>query len=61
MRSGRLSIPELTTPSLKRRFSYIKNGRVTDYGKEEGAFHLVLLVFARNPQGSIGIATGKDG
>jgi hypothetical protein len=42
------------------RVSYIKNGTVTDYGKERGLPSRALLVFARDRQGAIGIATGKD-
>ena len=41
--------------------SFIKNGTVTDYGKEEGLPSRAVLAFARDRQGTIWIAAGKDG
>jgi len=41
--------------------SFIKDGTVTDYGKTEGLPSRAVLVFARDRQGAIWIAAGKDG
>jgi PAS domain S-box-containing protein len=41
--------------------SFIKNGTVTDYGTEEGLPSRAVLAFARDRQGAIWIAAGKDG
>jgi len=41
--------------------SLIKNGTVTDYGKPEGLPSSAVLAFARDRQGAIWIAAGKDG
>ncbi len=41
--------------------SFIKNGTVTDYGKPEGLPSRAVLAFARDRQGVIWIAAGKDG
>jgi signal transduction histidine kinase/ligand-binding sensor domain-containing protein len=41
--------------------SFIKNGAVTDYGKPEGLPSHAILAFARDRQGAIWIAAGKDG
>jgi ligand-binding sensor domain-containing protein/signal transduction histidine kinase len=41
--------------------SFIKNGTVTDYGKPEGLPSRAALAFARDRQGAIWIAAGKDG
>lgn len=41
--------------------SFIKNGKVTDYGKPEGLPSRAVLAFARDRQGAIWIAAGKDG
>jgi len=41
--------------------SLIKNGTVTDYGKPEGLPSRAVLAFARDRQGAIWIAAGKDG
>jgi signal transduction histidine kinase/streptogramin lyase len=41
--------------------SFIKNGAVTDYGKAEGLPSRAVLAFARDRQGTIWIAAGKDG
>ena len=41
--------------------SFIKNGTVTDYGKPEGLPSRAVLAFARDRQGAIWIAAGKDG
>jgi ligand-binding sensor domain-containing protein len=41
--------------------SFIKNGTVTDYGKEEGLPSRSVLAFARDRQGATWIAAGKDG
>ena len=41
--------------------SFIKNGTVTDYGKAEGLPSRAVLAFARDRQGAIWIAAGKDG
>jgi PAS domain S-box-containing protein len=41
--------------------SFIKNGTVTDYGKPEGLPSHAVLAFARDRQGAIWIAAGKDG
>ena len=41
--------------------SFIKNGTVTDYGKSEGLPSRTVAAFARDRQGKIWIAAGKDG
>src|SRR5215469_2702400 len=41
--------------------SFIKNGTVTDYGKPQGLPSRAVLAFARDRQGTIWIAAGKDG
>ena len=41
--------------------SFIKNGTVTNYGKAEGLPSRAVLAFARDRQGAIWIAAGKDG
>lgn len=41
--------------------SFIKNGTVTDYGKSDGLPSRAVLAFARDQQGAIWIAAGKDG
>ena len=41
--------------------SLIKNGTVTDYGKPEGLPTDAVLAFARDKQGAIWIAAGKEG
>jgi signal transduction histidine kinase/ligand-binding sensor domain-containing protein len=41
--------------------SLIKDGVVTDYGKPEGLPSSAVLAFARDRQGAIWIAAGKDG
>src|SRR5215813_2737390 len=41
--------------------SSIKNGTVTDYGTREGLPSDAVLAFARDRQGAIWIAAGKDG
>src|SRR4051812_18995912 len=41
--------------------SFIKNETVTDYGKEQGLPSRAVLAFARDRQGAIWIAAGKDG
>lgn len=41
--------------------SFIKNGRVTDYGKLDGLPSRAALAFARDRHGTIWIAAGKDG
>ncbi len=41
--------------------SFIKNGTVTDYGKEEGLPSRAVLAFTRDRQGAIWMAAGKDG
>ena len=41
--------------------SFIKSGRMTDYGKPEGLPSNAVLAFARDRQGAIWIAAGKDG
>ncbi|MGO4515852.1 two-component regulator propeller domain-containing protein [Terriglobus sp. 2YAB30_2] len=41
--------------------SFIKDGRVTDYGKPDGLPSSQVLAFARDRQGVIWIAAGKDG
>ena len=41
--------------------SLIKNGTVTDYGKPDGLPSSAVLAFARDRQGVIWIAAGKDG
>ena len=41
--------------------SFIKDGTVTNYGKEEGLPSRPVLAFARDRQGAIWIAAGKDG
>lgn len=41
--------------------SFIKNGAVTDFGKSEGLPSHAVLAFARDRQGAIWIAAGKDG
>jgi signal transduction histidine kinase/ligand-binding sensor domain-containing protein len=41
--------------------SFIKNGTVTDYGKADGLPPDAVLAFARDRQGAIWIAAGKDG
>ena len=41
--------------------SFIKGGTVTDYGKAEGLSSHAVLAFARDRQGAIWIAAGKDG
>ena len=41
--------------------SFIKNETVTDYGKREGLPSRAVLAFARDRQGAIWIAAGKDG
>ena len=41
--------------------SFIKNGAVTNYGKAEGLPSRAVLAFARDRQGTIWIAAGKDG
>lgn len=41
--------------------SYIKGGKVIDYGRTEGLPSSPVLSFARDRQGSIWIAAGKDG
>jgi ligand-binding sensor domain-containing protein len=40
---------------------FIKNGKVADYGKPEGLPSDAVLAFARDRQGAIWIAAGKDG
>ena len=41
--------------------SFIKDGTVTNYGKAEGLPSRAVLAFARDRQGAIWIAAGKDG
>jgi signal transduction histidine kinase/ligand-binding sensor domain-containing protein len=41
--------------------SSIKDGKVTNYGKEEGLPSRAVLAFARDRHGAIWIAAGKDG
>jgi len=41
--------------------SFIKDGTATDYGKPEGLPSRAVLAFARDRQGAIWIAVGKDG
>ena len=41
--------------------SFIKNGTVTSYGREEGLPSRAVLAFARDRQGEIWIAAGEDG
>ena len=41
--------------------SFIKDGAVTDYGKPAGLSDQAVLAFARDRQGTIWIASGKDG
>lgn len=41
--------------------SFIKNGMVTDYGEEQGLPSRAVVAFARDRQGAIWIAAGKDG
>jgi len=41
--------------------SFIKNGAVTDYGEEQGLPSRAVVAFARDRQGTIWIAAGKDG
>lgn len=41
--------------------SLIKNGKVTDYGQSEGLPSSAVLSFARDRQGTIWIAAGKEG
>src|SRR5215469_4015663 len=41
--------------------SFIKNGTVTNYGKNEGLPSRAVLAFARDRQGTIWIAAGNDG
>ncbi|QNI32830.1 hypothetical protein H7849_02185 [Alloacidobacterium dinghuense] len=41
--------------------SFIKNGTVTEYGKEEGLPSRPVLAFARDRKGVFWIAAGKDG
>jgi signal transduction histidine kinase/ligand-binding sensor domain-containing protein len=41
--------------------SFIKNGMVTDYGTPEGLPPRAVLAFARDRQGAMWVAAGKDG
>ena len=41
--------------------SFLKNGTVTDYGRAEGLPSSAVMAFARDQQGAIWIAAGKDG
>ncbi|MFL6306007.1 MAG: two-component regulator propeller domain-containing protein [Candidatus Sulfotelmatobacter sp.] len=41
--------------------SHIKNGTVNDFGKPDGLSSSAVLAFARDRQGAIWIAAGKDG
>jgi len=41
--------------------SLIQNGRVTDYGEQQGLPSSAVQAFARDPRGTIWIAAGKDG
>ena len=41
--------------------SFIKNGTVTEYGKPEGLPSRAVLAFARDRQGTMWVAAGKDG
>ena len=41
--------------------SFIKNGKVTDYGRPDGLPSSAVLSFARDRQGAIWIAAGKEG